>query len=50
MFYENNDNYIEREDDFENVDSNRYTACVYTQLSMGNTVHETVVIEPEEDR
>lgn len=29
--------YIEREDDFDNTESNTYAACVYAQLSMSNS-------------
>ena len=34
--YDKEEQYIEREDDFENIESNTYSACVYAQLSVGN--------------
>ena len=32
--------YIERENDYDNTESNTYLACVYAQLSMGHSAIE----------
>ncbi len=50
MFQFNEDELlIEREDDFENTDSNAYAACVYAQLSMGRNASEGLFV-PVQDK
>ncbi len=41
---------IEREDDFDNTESNKYLACVYAQLSMGRNASEGLYVPVQEER
>lgn len=46
--YDQEKQYIEREDDFENTESNTYAACVYAQLSLGQNVTEGLQVPVHE--
>lgn len=36
----NEEQYIERENDFDNTESNSYLACVYAQLSLSRNAND----------
>ena len=46
--YDQEEQYIERDDDFENTESNTYAACVYAQLSLGQNVTEGLQVPVHE--
>ena len=45
---EENEQYIEREDDFDNTESNTFLACVYAQLSLGQNAYEGLQVPVHE--
>ena len=46
--HEKDEQYIERENDFENTESNTYLACVYAQLSAGQSVADGLQVPVQE--
>ena len=41
--------YIERENDFANTEANSYLACVYAQLSMGRNASEGLFVPVQDE-